>query len=44
MVEIRPGEILELPPQVRHTLYGRQAPYEGLTFRVPGGFDDKVEC
>ena len=43
IVEIRPGEILEVPPQLKHTLYGRQAPYEGFTFRVPAGFDDKVE-
>ena len=43
LAEIKPGEILEVPPQVKHTLYGRQAPYEGFTFRVPAGFDDKVE-
>jgi len=43
LLEIKPGEILEVPPQIKHTLYGRQAPYEGFTFRVPAGFDDKVE-
>jgi mannose-6-phosphate isomerase-like protein (cupin superfamily) len=42
-VTLEPGELLEVPPGVRHTLYGRQAPYKGFTFRVPV-LDDKVEC
>jgi hypothetical protein len=33
-----------VPPQVRHTLPERRAPYEGFTFRVPVELDDKVEC
>jgi mannose-6-phosphate isomerase-like protein (cupin superfamily) len=43
LVTLEPGELLEVPPGVRHTLYGRQAPYHGFTFRVPV-LDDKVEC
>jgi len=39
---IRPGEMLEVFPGVRHTLSGRQAPFRGFTFRVPL-LDDKVE-
>jgi mannose-6-phosphate isomerase-like protein (cupin superfamily) len=42
-VTLEPGELLEVPPGVKHTLYGRQAPYKGFTFRVPV-LDDKVEC
>ena len=43
LVEVGAGEILEIPPQIKHTLSSRQAPYKGFTFRVPAGFDDKVE-
>ena len=43
LVVVCAGEILEVPPQVKHTLYRRQAPYQGVTFRVPTGFDDKVD-
>jgi mannose-6-phosphate isomerase-like protein (cupin superfamily) len=43
LVEVGAGEVLEVPPQVKHTLYSRQAPYEGFTFRAPAGFGDKVE-
>jgi mannose-6-phosphate isomerase-like protein (cupin superfamily) len=43
LVEIKAGEILEVPPQTWHTLYGRQAPYVGFTLRVPVGWGDKVE-
>jgi len=43
LVEVKAGEILEVPPQVRHTLFGRQAPYVGFTCRVPGELDDKIE-
>jgi mannose-6-phosphate isomerase-like protein (cupin superfamily) len=41
-VMLEPGELLEVPPGVKHTLYGRQAPYKGFTFRVPV-LEDKVE-
>ncbi len=45
LVKIKAGEILAVSPQVCHTLYNRQAPYEGFTFRVPIlGSSDKVEC
>ena len=42
MVTLRPGDLLETPPGVRHTVVERQAPYEGITFRVPIRLDDKV--
>lgn len=41
-VSVAPGEMLEVPPGVRHTLLGRLAPYVGFTFRVPLR-NDKVE-
>ena len=41
LVTIETGEILEVPPQVRHGLHSRQAPYEGFTFRVPADVADK---
>ena len=44
VVKIDAGEVLEVPPQVCHTLYGRQPPCEGFTFRVPIDLHDKVEC
>ncbi len=44
LATIEAGEILEVPPQVSHSLYARQAPYMGFTLRVPAGFDDKVAC
>jgi mannose-6-phosphate isomerase-like protein (cupin superfamily) len=44
LVEIMPGEILEVPSLVKHTLRARLAPYKGVTIRVPGGLDDKVDC
>jgi mannose-6-phosphate isomerase-like protein (cupin superfamily) len=44
LVTLKAGEMLEVPPGVRHTLYARQAPYQGFTMRVPIlGHDDKVE-
>jgi mannose-6-phosphate isomerase-like protein (cupin superfamily) len=44
VVTVSAGEMLEVPPGVRHTLHDRQAPYRGMTFRVPIlGYDDKVE-
>ncbi|MBU0492708.1 MAG: cupin domain-containing protein [Chloroflexi bacterium] len=42
LVTMQPGEMVEVPPGVRHTLHSRQAPYRGLTFRVPI-LPDKVE-
>jgi mannose-6-phosphate isomerase-like protein (cupin superfamily) len=42
-ITVSAGEILEIPPQVKHMLSGRQAPYRGFTLRVPA-LDDKVEC
>jgi mannose-6-phosphate isomerase-like protein (cupin superfamily) len=44
IVTAEAGDILEVPPRVRHTLRERQAPYEGFTFRVPVELDDKVVC
>ncbi len=44
-VTISAGEILAVPPNVRHTLHSREAPYEGFTIRVPClDRNDKVEC
>jgi mannose-6-phosphate isomerase-like protein (cupin superfamily) len=43
LVEIGPGEILEVPPQARHTLHGREAPFEGFTLRAPLVLGDKVD-
>jgi mannose-6-phosphate isomerase-like protein (cupin superfamily) len=44
LVNVDAGEILEVPPMVRHNIYRRQAPYEGFTIRVPiVGENDKVE-
>jgi mannose-6-phosphate isomerase-like protein (cupin superfamily) len=42
-VTLEPGDLLEVPPGVKHALYSRQAPYKGFTFRVPV-LDDKAEC
>ena len=41
-VSIRPGEILAVPPKVKHTLFSRQAPYKGFTIRVPVELNDKI--
>jgi mannose-6-phosphate isomerase-like protein (cupin superfamily) len=43
LVSIEPGEILEVPPGISHTLHSRQAPYEGFTLRAPVDMTDKVE-
>jgi mannose-6-phosphate isomerase-like protein (cupin superfamily) len=41
---VEAGEILEVPPKVRHNVNGREAPYEGFTIRVPASAEsDKVE-
>jgi mannose-6-phosphate isomerase-like protein (cupin superfamily) len=41
-VPIRAGETLAVPPHVKHTLYSRQAPFQGFTIRVPVDLDDKI--
>jgi mannose-6-phosphate isomerase-like protein (cupin superfamily) len=44
LVTLSAGEMLEVPSGVRHALHSRQAPFRGLTFRVPiPEQDDKVE-
>ena len=44
LVSVEVGEILEVPPGVRHNVYRREAPYEGFTIRVPIRIEgDKVE-
>ncbi len=41
-ITIRAGEILEVPPGVRHVFHELKVPFEGFTFRTPI-LDDKVE-
>ena len=41
-VRIRVGETLAVPPNVKHTLYSRKAPFQGFTIRVPVELDDKI--
>jgi mannose-6-phosphate isomerase-like protein (cupin superfamily) len=41
-VEVNTGEILEIPPGIKHVARTIHTPYEGFTFRVPR-LDDKVE-
>ena len=44
LVNIEPGELVVIPPKVKHTLHSRQAPFEGFTIRVPClDWNDKVE-
>jgi|RhiMetdeSRZDD1v2_1073273.scaffolds.fasta_scaffold637385_2 mannose-6-phosphate isomerase-like protein (cupin superfamily) len=44
LVNVAAGEIVEVPPMVRHNVYRREVPYEGFTIRVPIMSDrDKVE-
>lgn len=44
LVEVEAGEIVEVPPMVRHNVRRRDAPYEGFAIRVPITDDrDKVE-
>lgn len=44
LVSVDAGEIVEVPPGVRHNVYRREAPYEGFTIRVPVTSEsDKVE-
>lgn len=42
LVTIQPGELLEVPPYVKHSLYSRGVPYRGITIRVPINLDDKI--
>lgn len=42
VITVHAGEILEVPPNVNHTLYSRRAPYLGFTMRVPVELNDKV--
>jgi len=43
LVRISAGEILAVPPQVKHMLHAREeTPFEGITFRVPR-LNDKIE-
>ncbi len=44
LITIQTGELLEVPPYVRHTLHSRGAPYRGITIRVPVRLDDKVSA
>lgn len=43
LVPVTAGEILVVPPGIRHTMHSRQAPFKGMTFRVPLSVSDKVE-
>ncbi|MCP5096061.1 MAG: cupin domain-containing protein [Chloroflexi bacterium] len=40
-VRVQSGEILEIPPGAWHVVTAREAPYQGMTFRVPAGGGDK---
>jgi hypothetical protein len=43
-MDVEAGEILEVPPKVRHKVIWREAPYEDFTIRVPASAgSDKVE-
>jgi mannose-6-phosphate isomerase-like protein (cupin superfamily) len=42
VLEINSGEILEVPPGVKHVVRDTLTPFEGFTFRVPG-LNDKIE-
>ncbi len=42
LVAVRAGEVLGVPPQVKHLLHSTEVPFQGFTFRVPL-LDDKVE-
>ncbi|MBN1812187.1 MAG: cupin domain-containing protein [Anaerolineae bacterium] len=41
LVEVHAGEILAVPPGVKHVLHGTHTPFEGIEFRVPR-LNDKV--
>lgn len=42
LVEVRPGEMLAVPPGVNHVLCRRETPFQSFTIRAPL-LDDKVE-
>jgi mannose-6-phosphate isomerase-like protein (cupin superfamily) len=42
LVRIKAGELVEIPPGVKHCLADRTAPFVGFTFRAPI-LEDKVE-
>ncbi len=42
LVRVPAGEMLEVPPDVKHALHSRQAPFVGFTLRVPVELDDKI--
>ena len=41
-IVIAAGEIVAVPPNVKHDLHGRRAPYLGFTLRVPVELNDKI--
>lgn len=43
LITIEAGDLLEVPPLVKHTLHSRTAPFRGVTLRTPVRLDDKVE-
>ena len=43
LAPIQAGELVEVPPQVKHVLHSRQVPFKGFTLRVPVELQDKVE-
>lgn len=44
LVSVDAGEIVEVPPRIRHNVHSRAAPYEGFTMRAPVTDEsDKVE-
>jgi mannose-6-phosphate isomerase-like protein (cupin superfamily) len=42
LVDIQAGELVEVPPGVKHCLRHRAAPFQGFTIRVPVELHDKV--
>ena len=42
LAEVSAGEVLAVPPRVRHVLHGTETPFVGFTFRTPL-LNDKVE-
>jgi mannose-6-phosphate isomerase-like protein (cupin superfamily) len=43
LVTVEAGHILEVPPEVKHVLHSRTAPFKGFTIRVPVALNDKIE-
>ena len=42
LADVSAGEVLAVPPRVRHVLHGTETPFVGFTFRTPL-LNDKVE-